>query len=105
MNRHHQAALSPLAGFGLLIAGMAVTSLGGTNDLPILTPKPPRAPRINGPAVYGARAGNPFLFRIPCAGERPIRFATKRLPAGLSLDVATGIVTGTTPAKGLYFQL
>ena len=61
----------------------------------ILTPPPPDAPRINGPRIFGVRPGSPFLFRIPCTGLRPMTFAVENLPEGLSLDVATGIVTGT----------
>lgn len=68
----------------------------------ILTPKPPREPRINGPTVQGARPGRPFLYRIPCTGERPVRFSAKDLPRGLSLDEKTGIISGATPAKGDY---
>jgi hypothetical protein len=67
-----------------------------------LTPRPGPAPRINGPKIHGARPGNPFLFRIPCTGTRPIRFEVEGLPAGLALDAATGIITGTTPAQGEY---
>ena len=44
----------------------------------ILTPKPGPQPRINGPKVYGARPGHPFLYRIPCTGTRPIRFTADR---------------------------
>lgn len=66
----------------------------------ILTPKPGPAPRINGPLVYGARPGNPFLYRIPCQGTRPITFSADGLPASLKLDSATGIITGTTPVAG-----
>ncbi|MBI4876116.1 MAG: putative Ig domain-containing protein [Acidobacteria bacterium] len=65
----------------------------------ILTPKPGPAPRINGPAVYGVRPGHPFLYRIPCTGQRPIRFDARRLPSGLTLDRDTGIITGTAPKK------
>ncbi|MGH7996800.1 MAG: NPCBM/NEW2 domain-containing protein, partial [Opitutaceae bacterium] len=68
----------------------------------ILTPKPPPAPRINGPKVYGCRPGHPFLYRIPATGERPLRFSARGLPAGLQLDAATGIITGTAPARGTY---
>ncbi len=67
----------------------------------ILTPKPGPAPRINGPKVYGARPGNPFLYRIPATGQRPMRFEAD-LPAGLVLDPQTGIITGTTPPRGEY---
>lgn len=67
-----------------------------------LTPRPDRKPRINGPKIHGARPGNPFIYRIPCTGDRPMRFAVSGLPAGLSLDPGTGIITGTTPARGEY---
>ena len=85
-----------------LLAGLGFNVLANTNDFLILTPKPPREPRINGPQVYGARPGNPFLFRIPCTGERPIIFFAEHLPKGLVLNAANGIITGTTPAKGEY---
>ncbi len=68
-------------------------------DREILTPAPPVEPRINGPKVYGARPGKKFVYRIPCQGERPIRFAVENLPAGLELDAEQGIITGTTPAE------
>ena len=68
----------------------------------ILTPKPGPEPRINGPKVYGCRPGNPFLYRIPTTGARPIRFSATGLPAGLTLDSDTGIITGTVPPRGQY---
>ncbi len=64
----------------------------------ILTPKPGPEPRINGPKVYGARPGRPFLYRIPCTGERPMTFAAQGLPASLKLDGSKGIISGTAPA-------
>ena len=45
----------------------------------ILTPKPAPAPRLNGPRVIGARPGNPFLFRIPATGTRPITFSVEQV--------------------------
>lgn len=68
----------------------------------ILTPKPGPVPKLNTPAVYGARPGSPFLYRIPCTGDRPMRFAASPLPRTLKLDPATGIITGVTPAAGTY---
>ena len=68
----------------------------------IYTPKPAPQPRINGPLVYGAHPGNPFLYRIPCQGDRPIRFSAKNLPKGLLLDASTGIISGKTPVLGVY---
>lgn len=63
----------------------------------ILTPKPGPEPRINGPEVYGCRPGRPFLYRIPCTGERPIEFAAEGLPEEIRLDPATGILSGRAP--------
>jgi alpha-galactosidase len=68
----------------------------------IRTPKPGAVPQINGPKVYGARPGHPFLYRIPCTGSRPMRFEAKGLPKGLTLDAKQGILSGSTPAKGEY---
>ncbi len=68
----------------------------------ILTPKPGPAPRVNGSTIYGCRPGHPFLYRIPCTGERPMQFTAKDLPDGLTLDVQPGIITGTVPEKGEY---
>ncbi|MGB2808483.1 MAG: NPCBM/NEW2 domain-containing protein [Sedimentisphaerales bacterium] len=71
----------------------------------ILTPKPGPGPRINGPTVYGCRPGRPFIYRIPCTGARPIAFTARRLPRGLKLDKATGIITGTTPKKRQQYKV
>ncbi len=60
----------------------------------MLTPAPPKAPRIHGPLVYGVRPGSPFLYRIPATGERPMRFAVDGLPDGLEFDEDTGIIRG-----------
>ena len=68
----------------------------------ILTPKPGAEPRINGPSMYGARPGHPFLYRIPCTGVRPIRFSADGLPPSLHLDTSSGIISGATPSAGRY---
>jgi alpha-galactosidase len=65
----------------------------------ILTPKPGPEPRLNGPAVYGCRPSHPFLYRIPCTGDRPIAFSADGLPAGIRLDPKTGILSGTVPER------
>ena len=65
----------------------------------ILTPKPGLGPKINGPKVYGARPGRPFIYRIPATGKRPMDFSARQLPRSLQLDERTGIITGTTPKE------
>ncbi|MBN2316956.1 MAG: NPCBM/NEW2 domain-containing protein, partial [Sedimentisphaerales bacterium] len=65
----------------------------------ILTPKPGSKPQINGPKVYGCRPGKPFIYRIPCTGDRPMTFVAENLPQTLALDATTGIITGKTPTE------
>lgn len=73
-----------------------------TEEAVILTPKPAPTPRLNNPSVYGCRPGNPFLFRIPAQGERPMTFSAQGLPSSLKLDKQTGIISGTAPTRGEY---
>ena len=68
----------------------------------ILTPKPGPEPRINGPKIYGCRPGNPFLYRIPATGERPMHFWANNLPVDLKLDSIKGIISGFIATRGEY---
>jgi alpha-galactosidase len=68
----------------------------------MLTPPAPDAPRLNCPKVYGAHPGSPFLYRIPATGAAPVTFAAKNLPPGLTLDGATGIITGQVSKPGVW---
>jgi len=71
----------------------------------ILTPYVSAKPKINGPNVFGAHLGNPFLYKIPATGQKPLIFKVDSLPAGLKFDAATGIITGMVNAKGDYHIL
>lgn len=68
----------------------------------ILTPMPSARPKINAAAVYGAKAGNDFLYKIPATGKEPLVYEAVNLPEGLKLDKKTGIITGKTPNDGEY---
>jgi alpha-galactosidase len=76
-----------------------------TFKLPV-EPPPPIAsgvaakPAIHGPRVTGATPGRPFLFLIPATGDGPLTFAAKNLPAGLTLDKDTGIISGSLKQAG-----
>jgi alpha-galactosidase len=92
--------------FGVCLFGRAATAQSATNivasaeEAVLLTPPPPNEPRINGPEVYGVRPGSPFLYRIPCTGQRPFFFSAKGLPKGLTLDSTNGIISGKITSPG-----
>ncbi|MEW6744189.1 MAG: NPCBM/NEW2 domain-containing protein [Planctomycetota bacterium] len=80
----------------LHIKGWAPTSIPlPREEKVILTPAPSPKPRINGAKVLGVRPGSPVLFRVAATGERPLTYAAADLPAGLTLDLRTGLITGT----------
>ncbi len=64
--------------------------------IPALDPKP----AIHGPRVVGATPGKPFLFLIPTTGDGPLTYGAKPLPAGLTLDPKTGILSGALAHAG-----
>ncbi len=66
----------------------------------ILTPPAPPTPRVNGAKVFGVRPGAAFNYSIPATGDRPMTFAVDGLPDGLSLDSATGRITGRLDSRG-----
>jgi len=91
-------AISPL---DLSIHQPSVTNLP-REEAVILTPKPPRTPRINGARIFGVRPNHPFLFTIPATGDRPMTFGVKGLPAGLAVDAQSGQITGCLREPGAY---
>jgi len=68
----------------------------------ILTPAVAAKIRINGPDVFGERPGNPFLYRVPATGQKPLYYKAAGLPDGLTIDGVTGIITGSVKQKGDY---
>jgi alpha-galactosidase len=69
------------------------------DSFPILTPPAPARPRINGPRIFGVRPGSPFRYQVPATGEPPLEFSATDLPAGLTIDRATGLITGKLESK------
>ena len=87
-----------------LVLGMALIAKSAcAADAPeIRTPSASPTPRINGPEIFGVRPDHPFLYHIPATGNRPMEFSADHLPDGLTLDSATGNITGTLHKKDEY---
>ncbi len=101
MKRYRVArAICLLSLVTLVVALDAAARAGAAPVAEIRTPKPPETPRINGSAIFGVRPGNPFLYRIPATGARPMEFSVESLPAGLHVDAKTGQVTGSLKEAG-----
>lgn len=62
----------------------------------------PTVTSINGPRIVGTTPGRDFLFLIPATGEGPLTYSAENLPAGLSLDSKTGIISGSLKSAGTY---
>jgi alpha-galactosidase len=87
----------------LLVTGKKPAMVGSPpEEAVVLTPKPPREPRINGARVFGVRPGHPFLFTIPATGDRPMLFGVEDLPRGLAVDSESGQITGRLAKAGAY---
>lgn len=102
-NEESQRGYANWANAQFVMVGKALpASIPNDGEKYILTPKPAATPRINSPAIFGARPGNPFLYTIAATGDMPIVFAVSGLPRGLRLDPATGIISGTVKERGTY---
>jgi uncharacterized protein (TIGR03437 family) len=72
---------------------MAVAETGGTITVLAL------APVITSAATAGGTVGSAFSYQI-VASNSPASFAATGLPAGLSINTATGLLSGTPSAAG-----
>jgi alpha-galactosidase len=91
--------------------GPLITLRPGAQERPVVLPPdveatPPIAssrtavPTLNYPRITGATPGKPFMFQVPASGDEPLTFAATNLPAGLTLDARTGLITGSLRQAG-----
>lgn len=60
------------------------------------------APRFNGGMIVGVHPNTPLIYSLAASGERPISFEAKQLPAGLTLDAQSGLISGSLKQAGEY---
>jgi alpha-galactosidase len=99
-NHHAVCLLRAAASVIALYAGILWP--GSSNAQEIRTPAALPIPQVNGPSIFGVRPGSPFLYKIPATGDGTLQYSVDNLPAGLSVNSATGMITGTLTTIGEY---
>ena len=112
--------LTPFAALlGLLLLWGAAHANGGNAEFLVTVPPPhivvlperepaidmtpaPANPQIHPPFVVGVRSVALFFWTVPVTGIRPLNFSAKGLPPGMSLNAATGTITGIIQKPGDY---
>lgn len=84
----------------LLISATNAIGTGTSNLLLTIGPSL-QLPEITSPATASAPAGAAFVYQIE-ATHNPVSFSAVGLPEGLSLDTATGLISGKALIAGSY---
>nr|WP_321279024.1 putative Ig domain-containing protein [uncultured Vibrio sp.] len=69
---------------------------------PIRTPKASQIPRINGAKTFGYYPNYPFQHKVAASGAKPLQYIAVDLPAGLTLNSSTGLISGIVQSKGIH---
>ena len=80
---------------------LSATNAGGTGTAPLTLTVNPPPPDITSPSTATATVGQLFSYQIT-ATNAPTSFNATGLPAGLTINTATGSISGTPTAVGTF---
>jgi uncharacterized delta-60 repeat protein len=89
---------------GTFLVNLSATNAGGTGTAVLtldVTPLPPPPPVITSPLSATATVGQFFNYQIT-ATNSPTSFNATPLPLGLTVNTATGLISGTPSAAGTF---
>jgi autotransporter-associated beta strand protein len=77
-----------------------LSASNGTLSLTVVIP--PAFPNPTTPLGAAVTSGSAFSYQIPAANS-PTSYGATGLPAGLTLNTSTGLITGTATTAGIYY--
>jgi hypothetical protein len=89
---------------GVFNVGLSATNAGGTGTASLtltVSPMPVVAPAITSVLTADAQATVPFSYQI-VASNMPSLYGASGLPAGLSVNTASGLISGTPAQTGVF---
>ena len=85
-----------------LMTSFVALSARAQSEITISMEAPAAAPRINAPGRIGVYTGTSIVHTIAATGQAPLTYAVSGLPAGVTVEAATGRLSGSASAAGSY---